>query len=329
MGDKTETVTDFIFLASKITADGDCSHDIKRHLVHRRKPMTNLDNWCFWTVALENTLESPLDCKEIKPVHSEGDQLWIFIGRTEAEDEAPVLWPPDVKSQLIVKDPDGGKDWGWEEKGVTEDEMVGWQYWLNRHEFEQILGGSVGHGSMACCSPWCPKVSDTTEWLNNNNQNHKCLETEACPTFYCVFLRPAHCVFLEIMWGGWQIAPYLGLLAQLTPSWSPLFGNVTRLLKCDITIVILYLCVFCENLTYFTSVQLLSRVRLFATTWITALQASLSITNSRSLPKLMSIESVSFILSGVFLHWSLVAYWASTDLGVHLSVSYLFAFSYC
>ena len=99
MGDKTETVTDFIFLASKITADGDCSHDIKRHLVHRRKPMTNLDNWCFWTVALENTLESPLDCKEIKPVHSEGDQLWIFIGRTGAE--APTLWPPDVKNQLM------------------------------------------------------------------------------------------------------------------------------------------------------------------------------------------------------------------------------------
>ena len=143
--------------------------------------------------------ESPLDSKEIKPVNLKGTQLWIFIGRTEAEDEAPVLWPPDEKSQLIGKDPDGGKDWRWEEKGVTEDEMVGWQYWLNRHEFEQTRGGSVGQGSMVCCSPWCPKVSDTTEGLNNNNQNHKCLEAEACPTFYCVFLRPPHCVFLEIM----------------------------------------------------------------------------------------------------------------------------------
>ena len=93
-------------------------------------------NWCFWTVVLEETLESPLDCKEIQPVHLNGNQSWIFIGRTDAEVETPVLWPPDVKNRLIWKDPDAGKDWRLEEKGTTEDEMVGWHHWLNGHEFE-------------------------------------------------------------------------------------------------------------------------------------------------------------------------------------------------
>ena len=93
-------------------------------------------NWCFQTVVLEKTLDSPLNCKEIKPVHPKGNQSWKFIGRIDAEDEAPILWPPDVKSQLIEKDPDVGKDWGQEEKGTTEDEMVGWQHRLNAHEFE-------------------------------------------------------------------------------------------------------------------------------------------------------------------------------------------------
>ena len=92
-------------------------------------------NWSFWTVLLEKTLESPLDCKEIQPVHSEGDQSWVFIGRTDAEAETPILWPPDVKSWLIWKDPDAGKDWGWEEKGTTEDEMVGWHHQLNGRGF--------------------------------------------------------------------------------------------------------------------------------------------------------------------------------------------------
>ena len=160
-----ETVTDFIFLSSIITADGDCSHEIKRFLLLWRKGMTNLDsmlksrhyfankgpssqscgfssghvwmweldykeswapkNWCFWTMVLEKTFESPLDCKEIKPVHPKGDQSWIFIGRTDAEAETPILWPPDVKNWLIGKDPDAGKDWRREEKGTTEDEMDG------------------------------------------------------------------------------------------------------------------------------------------------------------------------------------------------------------
>ena len=152
-----------IFLGSEITADGDCSHEIKRRLFLGRKIMTNLDsisksrdiankglssqgygfsssqvwvweldceeswvskNWCFWTVVLEKTLESPLDCKEIQPVHPKGNRSWIFIGRTDAEAETPILWPPDAKNWLIWKDPDAGKDWRWK-KGMTEDEMVG------------------------------------------------------------------------------------------------------------------------------------------------------------------------------------------------------------
>ena len=170
-----ETVADFIFLGSKITADGDCSHETKRCLLLGRKVMTNLDsilksrditlstkvrlvkamvfpvvmyrcvmgykdswgqeNWCFWTVVLEKTFESPLACKEIQPVHSKGDQSWVFIGRTDAKAETPILWRPDAKSWLIWKDPDAGKDWGQEEKGMTEDEMVGWHHQLNGHGF--------------------------------------------------------------------------------------------------------------------------------------------------------------------------------------------------
>ena len=95
-----------------------------------------LKNWCFWTVVLEKTLENSVDCKEIQPVHSKGDQSWVFIGRTDAEAETPILWPPDVKNWLIRKDPDAGKDWSWEDKGMTEDEMVGWHQWLNGHESE-------------------------------------------------------------------------------------------------------------------------------------------------------------------------------------------------
>ena len=156
--------------SSKITADIDCSHEIKRCFVLWRKAMTNLDsilksqqnlsspssgfssshtwmweldykdswatkNWCFSTVVLEKTLESPLDCKEIQPVHLKGNQSWIFIGRTVAEAETPILWPPDAKSWLIWKDPDAGKDRGQEKKGMTEDEMVGWHHWLNGQEF--------------------------------------------------------------------------------------------------------------------------------------------------------------------------------------------------
>ena len=171
-----ETLRDFIFLSSKITADGDFSHENKRRFLLGRKAMTNLvsilksrditlltkvhlvnavffpvvvygcESWtikkaerkridAFWTVVLEKTLESPLDCKEVQPVHPKGNQSWIFIGRTD-EAEAPRLWPPNAKSWLIWKDPAAGKDWRQEEKGATEDEIVGWHHQLDGHEFE-------------------------------------------------------------------------------------------------------------------------------------------------------------------------------------------------
>ena len=125
-------------------------------------------NWCFWTVVLEKTLEGPLDCKEIKPVNSKGNQLWILIGRTDEEAEAPVLWPPDAKRQSIRKDPEPGKNWR-QEKGMIEDEVVGWHPWINWHEFEQAPGNGEGQGSLACCSPWGHNESDMAERLNNNN----------------------------------------------------------------------------------------------------------------------------------------------------------------
>ena len=105
-------------------------------------------NWCFWTVVLEKTLESPLDCKEIQPVHPKGNQSWIFIGRTDAAAETPILWPPDAKNWLIGKDPDAGKDWRWEEKGMTEDEMAGWHHQLSEYEFESTPGVGDGQGGL-------------------------------------------------------------------------------------------------------------------------------------------------------------------------------------
>ena len=120
-------------------------------------------NWCFWTVVLEKTLESTLDCKEIKSVNPKQNQPWIFIRRADAEAEASIFWPRDMKSLFIGKDPDAGKDWGQEEKTATEDEMVGWQHGFNGHEFEQTPGDSEGRGSLVCCSPWGCKELDTTE----------------------------------------------------------------------------------------------------------------------------------------------------------------------
>jgi len=125
-----------------------------------------LKNWRFWTVVLEKTLESPLDCKEIQPVNPKGNQSWIFIGRTDAEAETPILWPPDANSRLVGKDPDTGENWRQEEKGTTEDEMVGWHHRLDRHEFEQTPGLSDGQEARVCYSPWGCKDLDTTEWLN-------------------------------------------------------------------------------------------------------------------------------------------------------------------
>ena len=128
-------------------------------------------NWCFWTVVLEKTLESPLDCREIKPVNPQGSQSWIFIGRTDAEAETPILWPPDAKNWLIWKVPDAGKDWK-REKGPTEDEMVGWYHPLGGHEFEQALGVGDGQGNLVCCRPWSCKESDMTKRLNWTEQHN-------------------------------------------------------------------------------------------------------------------------------------------------------------
>ena len=202
-GETVEIVSDFILGGSKITADGDCSHEIKRCLLLGRKVKTNLDsifksrditllikvhlvkamvfscghvwmweldceegwplkNWCFWIVVLEKTLGSPLDCKEIQPVNPKGNQSWVLTGRTDAEAEAPILWPLDAKYWLLGKDPDAGKDWGQKEKGTTEDEMTGWHHWLNGHEFEQTLGDDEGEGSLTCCSSLGHKEPDTT-----------------------------------------------------------------------------------------------------------------------------------------------------------------------
>ena len=129
-------------------------------------------NWCFWTVVLEKTLESPLDCKEIQPVNPKGNQSWIFIGRTDAEAEAPILWPPNA-NWLIGKDPDAGKHWRHKEMRTTEDEMFGWHHRLNEHEFEQALGVGDGQESLACCSSWGCKESDTTEKLKWTDQISK------------------------------------------------------------------------------------------------------------------------------------------------------------
>ena len=131
-------------------------------------------NWCFWTVVLEKILESRLDCKEIKPVHPKGNQSWIFTGRTDAKVEATIVWLPDVTSQLIRKDPDAGQDWRQEEKGTTEDKMVGWHHWLNRHEFEQAPGDGEGQGSLACCSPWVTKSwTQLSDWTTTTTTKVK------------------------------------------------------------------------------------------------------------------------------------------------------------
>ena len=148
------------------------------------------------------TLESPLDCQEMQPVHPKGNQSWILIGRTDAEAETPILWPPDMKNWLTRKDPDAGKDWRQGEKGTTEDEIVEWHHWLNEHEFEQAPGVGDGQGSLKSCSPWGCKESDMTEWLNwtedlrvlssqkNYFKYYCCLVAKSCLTL--VRLHEAH-----------------------------------------------------------------------------------------------------------------------------------------
>ena len=201
-------MADFIFLGSKITVDDDCSHKIQRQLLLGRKAMTHLDsilksgdiadkglssqsygfsssyvqmweldlklgwtlkNWCLQIVMLEKTPESPLDSMEIKPVNSKGNQSWIFIGRTDAEAEAPILWPPDVKNWLIGKDPDAGEDWRQEKR--WQDEMVGWHHRLNGHEFEQTVLDSEGQGRLVCFSRWGCKETQLSSWTTNNRDS--------------------------------------------------------------------------------------------------------------------------------------------------------------
>ena len=158
-------------------------------------------DWCFWTVVLEKTLESPLDCKDIQPVHPRGNQSWIFIGGTDAEAETPVLWPPDAKNWLIGKDPDAGKDWGQEEKGTTEDEIVGWHHRLNGHESELALGVGVGQGSMVCCSSWGHRELDITEWLNWTELNWTCcLQFTTRRQVYKEFILQVVCHLLNWFW---------------------------------------------------------------------------------------------------------------------------------
>ena len=193
-GETLETVTDFIFVGFNITADADCNHEVKltcsmeqrpwltqkayqkaetslrsQRSVYQRegcfsshiwtwlldhKESWGLKNWCFWTVVVEKTLESPLACKEIKPVNPNGNQSWLFTRRTDIVAETPVLCPPDAKHWLIGKDSDAGKEWRPEEKDMTEDEMVGWHRRFEGLEFQQALGVGDGQGSLVCCSPW-------------------------------------------------------------------------------------------------------------------------------------------------------------------------------
>ena len=209
MGEKMESVADFIFLGSKITADGEWRHEVKRHLLLGRKAITNLQhnkkqrhhfadkgpysqscgffsshigmweldhkegwvpmNWCFWTVVLEKTFESPLDCKEIKPVNPKGNQPWIFIGRTDAEAAAPILWPPMWRADPLEKTLMLGKIEG-RRRGQQRMRWLDGITSSNGHEFEQTLGDGEGQGGLACCSPWGLKESDTTEWLNSKRR---------------------------------------------------------------------------------------------------------------------------------------------------------------
>ena len=131
-----------------------------------RKESWALKNWWFWTVVLDKTLESPVDCKEIQPVHPKGDQSWVFIGRTDAKAETLILWPPHVKCWVFGKDSDAGRDWGQEEKGTTEDEMAERHHWLDGCEFEWTPGVGDGQGGLACYDSWGCKESETNEWLN-------------------------------------------------------------------------------------------------------------------------------------------------------------------
>ena len=158
---------------------------------------STVKNWFFWTLMLEKIFEGPLDSKEIPPVNSKGNQPWIYTGRTNAEVQAPILWPPDAKSWLTGKDPDAGKDGG-QEKVMTEVEMVGWHHWLNAHEFEQTPADSEGQGSLVCCSPWSHRVrhnlvTEQQQWQNTSN------------IFMGIFIHGENIFFTDTMWHFSQV----------------------------------------------------------------------------------------------------------------------------
>ena len=162
-----------------------------------------LKNWCFWSVVLEKTLESPLDCKEIQPVHSEGDQPWDFFRKNDSKAETPVLWPPHVKGWLIGKDSDAGRDWGQEEKGTTEDERAGWHHRLDGRESEWTPWVGDGQGGLACCDSWGRKELDTTERLNWTESSHCHIQTWSTQQkmgFLCVC--DVCCCKIQITWNS-------------------------------------------------------------------------------------------------------------------------------
>ena len=178
-----------------------------------------LKNWCFWTVVLDKTLESLLDCKKIQPVHPKGNQSWMFIGRNDVEAETPILWSPDAKSWLIWKDADSGKDWRWEKKGTTEDEMVGWHHRLKGHEFGWTLAVSDGQGGLECCSSWGHKELNTTERLNWNEL------TNPGDILFIVFMH------LIKVWFKCVETIKMGINHLIPPDWVGVF-NVVCLLMC-------------------------------------------------------------------------------------------------
>ena len=190
-----------------------------------------LKNWYFWTVVLEKTLESTLDCKEIQPVNPKWNQPWIFIGRTDAGAETPVLWPPAANNWVIGKYPDAGKGWGQEEKWTTVDEMVGWHHLLDGHEFEQALGVGDEQGSLVCWSPWGCKESEMTERLNWSCKSSKpfiSVDTLAynwiCPVQICIFQGLTEIIFFRNIF--WIILIYEILTVTYPFKKLPLFWEI-------------------------------------------------------------------------------------------------------
>ena len=181
-------------------------------------------NWCFWTVVLEKTLESPLDCKEIQPVHSKGDQSWVFFGRTDAKAETPVLWPPHAKSWLIGKDSDARRDWGQEEKGTTEDEMAGWHHWLNGREFEWTPGVSNGQAGLVCCNSWGHRVGH--DWATELNWVVVVKVAQLCPTLrlYALCMNYSMTVAFHVAWNPsghfWAYPRLWRGTSQCTTPWT-------------------------------------------------------------------------------------------------------------